>query len=267
MAKFIDYLNKNYLLKDPVGKTIFSLGSLTIVLLFAFFLVVIPRTKEVLSKREELVSLQKKYREIKDKASWLASWDWEESEKKAKLTQLAFPTKKDIYLVIFALQEPCRRNGFLIEKMSFDLGEIESEAATAAATSSTNELDSVKIELAASGRKEGLNSLLNDLDESLPLIAVEDFSFSGSDDSGDLGIATMHLKMFFISRPSELKKADQVSPKDLEFTPQELETIAEIENYYNKASSLYQRLYFYPEIQIGQEVTVSGERGNPFAPL
>jgi len=261
-------LNKDYFLKDPVGKTIFWLGCLVIVLLIAFFLVVLPRTRDVFSKREELNSLEAQYQELNGKINLLSNWDWQEVEGKAKLTQLAFPARKDIYLVLFAIQDPCRRNGFVVNKMSFDLGEIETatgSAATSPKADSSSGLESINIELEVFGYQDRLGLLLTGLDESLPLMSIEDFSFFSSVEKSNLVTAKMKLKMFFSPTTVALKKAEQISPKDLEFTQEEIKTISQIENYYNKTGDFYQKLEIYEEIGTIKEATLPAGERNPFA--
>jgi len=193
-------------------------------------------------------------------AGLFSGWDWQEVEKTAKLVEFAFPAKKDIYLIIFAVQDPIRRHGFVIEKMSFDMGEVVGEAADR--SNSINKPNSIVVNLSVLGREKQLGSLIDDFNKSLPLMSVSDISFSSQGNSSLVKVQ-MKLKIYFypfLEKKIDFKKS---SLKNLQLTKEEIKTVSFLQDYYDRGSNFYQRLKLYQGSSF-HPATSEKERENPF---
>jgi hypothetical protein len=267
------YLNKNFLLKDPVGRTILYSFIIILFIILSTFLILIPRTRAVLKARTNLVRMQNTYKQLQDKVNILYSWNWQDVEEKLKLANTAFPVRKDIYLVIYALQEPCRRNNFVIEEMSFNLGEIESEtdskeSAPAPKAKVKTNLDKIKVEMEVLGRESDFIGLLGDLDEGLPLLSISELNYSSKTDQGELISARLSLELHLASASEEkVVLNEKFNTKQLDFTATELETFEKIESYYNKSKDFFERLAVYDQLDQTMFFEEDVENRNPFAPL
>ena len=266
------YLNGYFLFKDPVVRTVFYSFIIFLFIILSTFLILIPRTSAVLKARTSLVRMQNTYKQLQDKVNILYSWNWQDVEEKLKLANTAFPLRKDIYLVIYALQEPCRRNGFVIEEMSFNLGEIEPETdskepSSAPKAKTKSNLDKIKVEMEVLGRESDFIGLLGDLDEGLPLLSISELNYTSKTDQGELISARLSLELHLATAEEEkVVLNEKFNTKQLEFTAAELETFEKIENYYDKSRDFFDRLAIYDQLDqtIFEEDT---ENRNLFAPL
>jgi hypothetical protein len=175
--------------------------SVLISCLVLFLLITLPKINSVIKLKGQLSSLKKQEQNVVDKIQLVSSLNEEETQKYMRLVDLAIPRQKDISLILFSINSPARKEGFLVNKLEFNLGELKTgipEDASASALLSnkkkapaikssraSNNLERINVDLSLVGRQDNLVKLIKDLEKSLPLVELKSLDVSMGNNKED----------------------------------------------------------------------------------
>jgi len=240
-------------------------------LMFAGLVISIPRWRHLYQTVQQQRQLEKTLNREGQEEQVLANWNWQEVEQRAKLARLAFPRKDDIQLILFALEEPSRRNNFIIERFDFDIGVIKAASDTGhpgARNSKTTKInkkpDMVSVNFSVVGPAANLIPFLRDLEESLPLISISEFSsqHQAKGEKGSLANVHLKLKMYFSGRQPKIAAAARFKAKDFLLSKMEMETVGVLRSFYDRSKLLFQKLQIIKDNAASQP---PAPRPNPFS--
>ncbi len=233
-------------------------------------IIFIPRWHHLYRTNQDWRRLQETLRSEEQEEQVLANWNWPEVEKRAQLAYQAFPQKNDIQLILFALEEPSRRNNFMIERLGFDVGTIEtaslaaqSDAVSKRGVKIRKKPDTVAIDFSVLGPAANLVPLLEDLEKSLPLISISEFSFYRQKKGKQESLSNVHfkLKMYFAGVLPKVSGKSRFQAKDFLLSNKEMKIVATLREFYSRSKLLFQKMQLIKE---KANVTSLSIRQNPF---
>jgi hypothetical protein len=236
-----------------------------------FFLVTFPKISSIIRLRKQLGSLKNQEQNMVDKIQLIVSLDEEETQKYMRLVNLAIPRQKDISLILFSINSPARKEGFLIDKLEFNLGELKNKAENATSSAllsdrkkklsrvkkskASNNLERINVDLNLVGRQSNLVKLIRDFEQSLPLLGLK--SLDATIGKSEKISLKMNLTMFFFPEVN-LPQLEKIPLDQLALSSGEKEQLDELSQFYRHDVAL-----FGTE---GESESPSIPRDNPFMP-
>jgi len=217
--------------KAFLKKIALPLGGMLLTVFGGLFLL-IPRFQRISCTFRDNQKLIKKRDDFLQKAQLMASLDEKILRENAQLAVLALPKEKDISLILYGLNEPVRNNNFYTEQLEFSLGEVTSsleeegddkKKKEKTATQKLIEQVPVKMSLVGSGKK--LSSLLKDMEERLPLIAIK--NLEGRYSEGGRVKVDLSLS-FFLSSQRAVYNPERITVADLTLSSREEDLLLEL---------------------------------------
>lgn len=229
--------------------------------LFLLFFLLIPKWGSIKNMAVESKSIEAKKNEFLAKAQVLSTVELNQLKNYYSLASLAVPENKDVSLALFAFSEPARKNGFFLNELSFDLGEIESEKGEEASpakvkkekTDSSTEAVSAAMSLVGSAKNA--DSLFSDLEKGLPLMQIDKLNYQSV--RGE--IVNIDLRVsFFYGQQESLYDINSLKIGELSLSDQELNLLAELADYDKQEKVL-------ESLRLSRPATGNGNgRENPF---
>jgi len=241
--------------------------------ILVLFLLVIPKAKEIAVMRAKSISLNGQRRDFLAKVELLSSLDEATLKKQSYLTNFALPLKKDIALILYALSEPAKKNGFSLNQFEFDLGEVsvgesQSLSGTEGSKSKENNQNSkaqesgkigeIVVKISLSGPRTQLASLLTDLEKGLPLLEINEIEFTLI--QGDMVNVTLEVTLFSSSQ-SPVYDPEKISLENLILTDSENLLLEELTGYHHDEQMLESL-----KVKLASPSASTTYRENPFSP-
>ncbi|MBL7078359.1 hypothetical protein ISS42_01715 [Candidatus Shapirobacteria bacterium] len=231
-------------------------GGLILVIVSIFL--ILPRIKKIRKQFGQNNKLIEERRDFMDKAQLIASLNEEELTYKAQLATLAMPKEKEISLILYALGDPVRNNGFYTDQLEFNLGEITSgetkEEDLNKIKVKKQAVDQVPVTMRVLGPGKNLASLVEEMEKVLPLIAINQLGVAYSPSGRSTVSFDFHLS---VSSRQPSYDPEKLTLKDLVLSSQEEDLLAQLDNF-KKAS--FSSALNLPEVPIGPT-----GRENPFS--
>jgi len=225
-----------------------------------FFLLLVPKAKEITAFRNKAKKLKVQRQEFLAKVQLLSSLDEEEMKTQGALATLALPVNKDVSLILFTLTEPVKRNGFYLSQFEFNLGEVEGEAGKEKELGKEKKpaapIDKIKAKMSLIGPEERVAPLLLSLEKGLPLMEIGDFEYR-TNEGGSVQLSMM-VTLFYSSQRVSYKP-ELIKIKDLALSKGEAELLARL-GQFKKNEAVFAHMIK------GQPSSLTGKgRENPFA--
>lgn len=211
-------------------KLLIPLGGLFIIILISLLLVV-PRIKKIGKQFRENEKIVQSKKDFLAKAQLISTLGQSDLEHKAELSTLAMPKEKEITLILYALNEPVRNNNFYTDQLEFNLGEVvpgREEAEDEEPKATKKPIDQIPVIMRVLGSGEKLSSLIEDMENVLPIISLTDVRASYS----DAGRVTANFN-FYLSVSSRLPSFDpeKLSLKDLTISDEEEKLLVKLDSF------------------------------------
>ncbi len=188
----------------------------------------VPAVKQTRQEWQQWRLKQKILRQKTEELAVLQNWDWQSLKNSLLWVQRAFPRQTDIASVLFALDAPCQRNGFLIESLRFDLGQIETATPSARKKSAPA---TARLDLEIVGERKNLLPFLKDLETNLPLLQPIEFSFDSQGKDAKLLRLRLSVRLYFAGHVARFK-AISIKPADFVLTKGEKEVLKKLETFH-----------------------------------
>lgn len=181
-------------------------------------LVMIPQIQNAVADRRETLELRVRVAVLKQKSEVLANLDVVELNIRSDKLAAALPSTNDLGYFLLGVRSMAERAGVLFQGM--ELVGVERTAVTEASgvpaiarrqTQVRKQENVARILVQLSGDIEQLRRFLQEVEESIPLAHVDEFSFGNVDADGFLR-ARVTLKYFYSPVPDALGKAEQELP-------------------------------------------------------
>jgi len=239
-------------------KLAIPIGGILLAVFIGVFLV-FPRISKVRSQLAKNQKLLESREDFLQKARLIASLDEEQVKQRASLAALALPKEKDISLILYALSEPARSNGFYIEQLKFNLGEItssqegspaENKEVKDKAVVQKKPVDEVPIEMKVVGSNQRLISFIQSVEKVLPIVGINSFQANYNES----GRVSVNLN-FYLSISSHRASYDpeKLSLADLALSVSEEELLAQLANFKTTSSAASLDLQETLLIPVGRE--------------
>ncbi|MFH1601368.1 MAG: hypothetical protein ABIB61_00225 [Candidatus Shapirobacteria bacterium] len=211
-------------------KLLIPIGGLLFIILISLLLV-IPRVKKVKKQFHENEKIVQSKKDFLAKAQLVSTLSESDLDHKAELSNLAMPKEKDISLILYALNEPVRNNDFYTDQLEFNLGEVVSgseEAREEELKSTKKPIDQIPAVMRVLGSGEKLSSLIEDMENVLPVISLTEVRASYS----EAGRVTANFN-FYLSVSSRLPSFDpeKLSLKDLTISDEEEKLLVRLDGF------------------------------------
>lgn len=175
-------------------------------------LVVVPQFSNLLADKKQINQLKEELANLDKKSQVLANLDAAELNIKTEKLYRAIPADQDLAYYILAIRSMARRSG--VQFTGIDLGKISISKA-AVKTKSKNRLaadNTVQLAVMLKGQLQQLKEYLNQIETSIPLVIINEFSFSQAAEGGNILSAKLVLDFYFLLDPDSLGKlTDPVS--------------------------------------------------------
>ncbi len=252
---------------NPVLRQLALYLAAFVILILGGGIIFFTQAKRVKTLWQQNNEIEEEIRQERQRIAVFSNWDWQQIEERAKLANYALPQKNDLQLVLFALQEPAKAQRFLIERMDFDMGAISASGSSQIKrrSHSRQKFSTVRIHLALVGPEANVFPFLKALEESLPLLAIQDFTFSRRRQGLGQKLVELNfqLLMYFApSRTTEVVTRGKINPQKLLLSKQEMATVAKLRQFYNQSHHLLERLQLLEE---SFSASSSAKKINPFA--
>ncbi len=204
-------------------------ASLVICLFFLVFLV-IPKWKIISKMAKESKTVKEKRDEFVSKVQILSTIEEGELKNYYALASLAVPENKDVSLALFAFSEPARKNGFFLNELSFNLGQIEAINEDDSKQQETSSLDPEKIaaNMSLVGSADRTDVLLADLEKGLPLMQVDKFEYTQVRE----GMANIDLSIsFFYSSEKAAYRLEDLKIAELSLSDSEQDLLKNLAGF------------------------------------
>jgi len=227
--------------------------------LFLLFFLLIPKWKSIGKMAKQSESVRVKKDEFVAKVQTLSTIEEGQLKTYYSLASLAVPESKDVSLALFAFSEPARKNGFFLNELSFDLGEIEAESekeetTTKPKTASLLSTDRVTANMSLVGSSQSADSLFSDLEKGLPLMQIDKLDYVLT--RGDVVNIDLTVS-FFYSQERTSYKPDDLKISELSLSDNELELLGNLVSFDKQEKVL-------ESLRLSRPATGSGGRQNPF---
>ncbi len=213
-------------------KLMIPLGGGFVLFLVSVFLLV-PLVKKVRKQFRQNSKLITEKVDFTAKAQLIASLDEESLAAKAQLSTLAIPKEKEISLILYALSDPVRNNGFYTDHLEFNLGEVtlsgvEEGEEEKKIKVKKQPIDQVPVSMRVLGPGKNLSALLAEMEMVLPLIDIGTVNVIYSLN----GRATVSFD-FHLSVSSRLPSYDpeKLTLKDLTLSEQEESLLTDLTTF------------------------------------
>jgi hypothetical protein len=262
-AKTVNKFNLDFDLDFGLTKTDLKMLSFPlismIVCFFLLFFLLVPKWKSIGKIAKQSESVKAKRDEFVAKVQTLSTVEESQLKNYYSLASLAVPERKDVSLALFTFSEPARKNGFFLNALSFDLGEIESnqdEEKTITKTKPVGLLSTERItaNMSLVGSSQNAGSLFSDLEEGLPLMQIDKLDYVSI--RGDI-IDIDLVVSFFYSPEKASYKLDNLKISELSLSNDELELL-------NNLASFDRQEKILESLRLARPSTGSGGRKNPF---
>jgi len=239
--------------KSFLKKLLIPIGGGFILVLVGVFLL-LPRIKKIKEQFGQNTKIIEEKKDFLTKAQLIASLDEEDLSYKAQLSTLAMPKEKEISLILYALSDPVRNNGYYTDQLEFNLGEINGEEEKIKIRVKKQPVDQVPVTMQVLGPGNNLSSLVEEMEMILPLIAINQLRVSYNPN----GRATVNFD-FHLSVSSRIPNYDpeKLSLEDLILSAQEEDLLAQLDNFKKMGLSTIPDFSGLPMDSIGRE--------NPFS--
>ncbi len=256
-------LSLNFYLDIGISKRDLGVLALPFISCFAclvlLFLLVIPKMKDISKMAIQSKAVKEKKNEFVSKVQVLSAIEESDLNNYYSLASLAVPENKDVSLALFAFSEPARKNGFFLNELSFNLGEVEAMNGDENEKGSvkTNSLEAEKIvaKMSLVGSSDRLDQLLEGLENGLPIMQIDKFEYNQIRG----GVANIDLNIsFFYSSEKAAYKLEELKITELSLSENEqslLKSLASVD----KQESVLQALRLSRPVT-GEEIG----RDNPF---
>ena len=184
--------------------------------LILLFFLVIPKWKSISKMAKESRVVKEKRDEFVLKVQALSAIEEGDLNNYYALASLAVPENKDVSLALFAFSEPARKNGFFLNELSFNLGEVEAtkeDDKQEKQVVKKNNLGAEKIaaNMSLVGSADRTDQLLDGLERGLPIMQIDKFEYNqirGGVVNIDLAISFFYSSEKAIYRLEDLKIAE-----------------------------------------------------------
>ena len=195
-----------------------SLPGISVLLVVILTVVVlIPQIIGSISDQREIGDLRLKVARLTEKATLLANLDSAELSVRSLELSQALPADEDLGYFMTAIRSMSRRAGLVFTGVDFVGGGVSQptyapgvpKVARRRVAVQPKE-NFVRLAVLLSGDMGSLETFLREVEASVPLSVIEEFSFSR--DQGSLLVARLTLKYFYSPLPETLGKTDQPAP-------------------------------------------------------
>ncbi len=237
-------------------KLLIPIGGGFILVIVSIFLI-LPRVKKVRKQFGQNTELINNRKDFIAKAQLISSLDEEDLAYKAQLSTLALPKEKEISLILYALGDPVRNNGFYTDQLEFNLGEIttgERQETETKIKVKKQPVDQVPVTMRVLGSGKNLISLVEEMEKVLPLIAINELGITYSAN----GRATVSFDFYLsVSSRQPTYDPEKLTLKDLTLSAQEEELLAQLDGF--------QKAGFSSTLSLPEESIGTIGRENPFS--
>lgn len=166
------------------------------------FKIIIPRTQDWFSLRDEEIATRHRIAIIESNTSFMSSLDKKLLNDNRQLAIRALPSEKDFGEIINAIVVAAVRSGVSIEDFSFNLGLISSTSGELKKSPEESE-STTRLSLSLSGSVDNVKSFIAEISEKLPISQIE---------SVDLDSDSASISLFFYGKSYVAPRISQDNP-------------------------------------------------------
>lgn len=217
------------------------------ILSLLFFVVILPKIFEIFKLKSEMVIQNEEIIQLKQKLSDLQTLSDADLTASSELLLEALPPQKDFYKYSYSLHKLFEKNNVTMTDLSLSLG-VKEEVVTTSPLALLFNID-------FTGTFTDLKNLIKDIDQSLPLFALDSIRFNSvsASESATLPFeGKMAVKSFYLPLPKTLGNASKSLPK---ISNQDQKLIEDLGSY-NR---------YKPETSSGESGSVIIGREDPFS--
>jgi len=232
-------MKKNNFFKMP--EKIFGISSSLIKLFFLPLLVVLfyltslrwlimPRIESIKSLKQSGQSIKDQTKSIEEKRDYLLSINQSELKKNADYLSSAVLPEKNSYLLVDVIRDIVSKYEYNITSFSLSINELK-EGETDLKLSEKKMITKLPLNIEISGPSEKFVDLINGLENSLPILFIDNLETTKNSDYMTL---KMSISSYYMANSFEFDY-DKLSLADLKLTKEESDLLSKISGFDNSA--------------------------------
>lgn len=225
--------------------------ALFLALLLVFNLLVVSRIEDIGAVIDKIKSIQAETKSINDKRRYILSIDQEKLQRNANYVNSALLPEKNSYLLVGIVRKIADKYNFQIDSFQIKLGEVVKKDTP---TTALDALSKVPVTLRLVGPKAQYLDLVNGLEKSLPILSIDNFGMSMSDQSVALDLM---ISAYYLGNTAK-SDINKVSLADLTLKQDESDLVTKLTSDFTIVQDL-------STARTEQKTFVKFERKDPFS--
>ncbi len=201
-------------------------GLLLLFILLSVLGVFLPKIGEIQAKIQSIKNVDQKKVEVDQKRNYLLSVDQEEIKNNAELLSAGVLPEKNAYLLVKIIRNAVADVNYSVDEFSVSLGDIKDQENEINKSKNLN-YDKIPVKLTLIGPKENYLALVKVLENSLPLMSIDEYEMSSSG-----GVATIDagVSAYYLKSVSNLK-IENLTLADLTLKQEESDLLSKIKEF------------------------------------